>query len=481
MSGYRILSSATTTNSSITRLFDDSTSEQQHPPSGYSARNDRPAASGNNAGNTYYRDTEDKQRTTFMITFLLVFMSLYIGFCFYCQRKRARVERDNNGVEGLSRREQLRDNQVRQILWDTIIDDEDILHEISYSSLRVLHMHFLHILTSHTHRLYSTRVSAPPDEHCQMSRPWSSTNSERWILKTHCTFVCLSPTTIVAPSKTMVWNALWYLRRMLTKNTPRKMHHHHYHYLITRRCQQPWQPISHHNPQNAITSLSSPRRPPQKMPVQGVMMNATYAWINSKSVIVSLGVCNMERWSYPRLAAAAIWCVGVVPAPRCVIDSAFAIIIVEIFPRPMMNTMYANTSFMKRASRVGCWCEMVVPLVADLTFPPRRRWIILSRMRQIWNKVSRMLSNYLFGNGGRMGGDLLTSCLAVLFLCFASTCDGGDWPTIVTITSLTHPMLWGVVWVDFRNIVNYRCSWLSAILFNNIISRLLRQLAMLSL
>lgn len=116
MSRYRILSSATTTNSSITRLFDDSTSEQQHPPSGYSARNDRPAASGNNAGNTYYRDTEDKQRTTFMITFLLVFMSLYIGFCFYCQRKRARVERDNNGVEGLSRREQLRDNQVRQIL-----------------------------------------------------------------------------------------------------------------------------------------------------------------------------------------------------------------------------------------------------------------------------------------------------------------------------------------------------------------------------
>jgi hypothetical protein len=112
MSKYRIPFSDTntTTNStsSIASLFDESTHEQQQQPSGYSSRNDRRHSSSDNDGNNYYRDADDPRRTVTMITFCFVCMVLYIGFCAFYHKKK-KVDREGGG---LSRREQLRENQV---------------------------------------------------------------------------------------------------------------------------------------------------------------------------------------------------------------------------------------------------------------------------------------------------------------------------------------------------------------------------------
>jgi hypothetical protein len=112
---HRVLSfsasatNTTTDSTSIAGLFDESANEQQQPPSGYSSRNDRrPSSSDNNASN-YNHDADDQRRTTTMITFCLVCMVLYIGFC-ACYHKKKKVDREGGG---LSRREQLRENQVR--------------------------------------------------------------------------------------------------------------------------------------------------------------------------------------------------------------------------------------------------------------------------------------------------------------------------------------------------------------------------------
>jgi hypothetical protein len=97
--------------------------------------------SNNDDGNNYnhypvdatYSNADDERRSISMTIFFLVFMVLYIGFCFYYQRKRVRTRvmmddenGNNSGVEGggLSRREQLRENQVRLSLqrsfWDIV-------------------------------------------------------------------------------------------------------------------------------------------------------------------------------------------------------------------------------------------------------------------------------------------------------------------------------------------------------------------------
>lgn len=127
---------ATPNNSSvIPGLFDES-SQQQRQPSLYS-HNDRPTSFfddrqdaisqyGNNSSyprqfdqNTFknrnYSEEDDAQRTITMTVFFLVFMIIYIGFCFWYQKKKVRsrvMDEDENGEGGLSRRQQLRQNQV---------------------------------------------------------------------------------------------------------------------------------------------------------------------------------------------------------------------------------------------------------------------------------------------------------------------------------------------------------------------------------
>ena len=251
-------SAATTANSNIASLFDESKSkrwqQQQQQPSGYSTRNDRPAATSstidrtvdatsslsssiqsnnpptsttpsaefktspfsngtiNSEGghdidsnsninynhdldniNNTYRDADDERRTISMTVFFLVFMVLYIGFCFFYQRKRkvrARVMDDENdnttggaeGGGGRSRRQQLRENQVRLLFNFPLFWGIQYLLEAFYVchgciAWMVIHSSPLsHVSTSAKlliyYRLYSTRVTMPPDEHAPMPKPW---------------------------------------------------------------------------------------------------------------------------------------------------------------------------------------------------------------------------------------------------------------------------------------------------------------------
>ncbi len=87
--------------------------QQQQQSSAY-LRGERPA-SNYNGGNKNYSYADDEQRKIDIIVFFLVCMVTCIGFCFWYHRKNACDNRDNNGGDGMSRRRQLRENQVRLI------------------------------------------------------------------------------------------------------------------------------------------------------------------------------------------------------------------------------------------------------------------------------------------------------------------------------------------------------------------------------